>query len=275
MTTMTLTGSERLLDRARWAVADAWTITLRDLQHWRNRPGVMTFNWLFPVLMMAMFIGLLGGALGLSTSGGYVDFVMPGIFAMTMFFGLEGTMTAVSTDASKGVTDRFRSLPMSGAAVVLGRCLADLATSVVGLAVVVAAGFAFGWRPEASVPAIGAGFALLLLFRFAMLWMGVFAGLRAKSPEAVAAIQVAVWPLLFLSSVFVDTTTMPRWLGAIAEANPLSATATAVRDLFGSGRWGGGSWFAENATFLAVAYPAVIVAVFVPLSVLTYRHLRR
>lgn len=275
MTSATMLTDDRPIERAQWAVKDAWTITLRDLQHWRNRPGLMIFGWLFPVLMMAMFIGLLGGALGQSTSGDYVDFVMPGIFAMTMFFGLDGTMTAVSTDASKGVTDRFRSLPMSGSAVVAGRCLADMANSVVSLAVVVASGLAFGWRPDASLPAMVAAFALLLLLRFAMLWVGVFAGLRAKSPEVVTAVQVLVWPLLFLSSVFVDTTTMPRWLGTIAEANPLSATATAVRDLFGSPGWGGGSWFAENATVLAVAYPVLIVLVFAPLSVSAYRHLRR
>lgn len=259
-----------------YALADTWTMALRTIQHWRNRPGVVVFNWLFPVLMMAMFVGLMGGALGLSTSGDYVDFVMPGIFAMTMFFGLEGTMTAVSADASKGVTDRFRSLPMSGSAVVGGRCLADLMDSVIGLVVVAASGLAFGWRPDATVPEMLAAAGLLLLLRFAMLWIGVFIGLKVSSPEALSAVQVLVWPLLFLSNVFVDTSTMPRWLGTVAEANPLSATAAAVRGLLGSpGREGAGSWFAENATVLAIAYPVLIVAVFAPLSVSAYRHLRR
>src|SRR5699024_5217701 len=103
-----------------------------------------------------------------------------------------------------------------------------------GLAVVSAAGFALGWRPDMAVPEAMAAIALLLLLRFAMLWIGVFTGLKVRSPEAMSAVQVLVWPLLFLSSVFIDTSTMPRWLGTIAEANPLSATATAVRDLFGS-----------------------------------------
>jgi ABC-2 type transport system permease protein len=235
----------------------------------------MVFGWLFPVLMMAMFVGLLGGALGASTSGSYIEFVMPGIFAMTMFFGLEGTMTAVTTDAAKGVTDRFRSLPMSSSAVVAGRCLADMLNSVVGLAVVAAAGLAFGWRTDASAGAIVAAFGLLLLLRFAMLWVGILVGLVAKNQETVSAVQVLVWPLLFLSSVFVDTTTMPGWLGTIADANPLSATATAVRELLGSPGWDGGSWFAENATVLAVAWPVLLVAVFLPLSVVGYRRLRR
>jgi ABC-2 type transport system permease protein len=164
---------------------------------------------------------------------------------------------------------------MSGSAVVTGRCLADMANSVVGLTAVVAAGFAFGWRPSASAPAIAAALALLLMLRFAMLWVGVFFGLRARNPEAVTAVQVLVWPLLFLSSVFVDTATMPRWLGTIADANPLSATTTTVRDLFGDPGWAGGSWFAENAAVLAVAWPVLLVAVFLPLSVVSYRHLRR
>lgn len=258
-----------------WAISDTWTMTRRTLGHWRNRPGVVVFNWLFPALMMVMFVGLLGGALGMSTGGEYVDFVMPGIFAMTMFFGIEGTMSAVSTDASKGVTDRFRSLPMSGIAVVAGRCVADVLDSVAALAVVVTAGVAFGWRPDASAAEFSAAFALLILLRFAMLWVGVYVGLQVRSPEALSAVQVLVWPLLFLSSVFVDTSTMPRWLGTIAEANPLSATATAVRDLTGSPGRGDGGWFVENATMLAVAYPVLIVVIFAPLSVTAYRHLRR
>ena len=110
-------------------------------------------------------------------------------------------MMAISADASKGVTDRFRSLPISGLAVVAGRCVADMVNSVVGLAVTVFAGLAFGWRPDASAPAILAALGVLLLLRFAMLWVGIFVGLRVKSHEGVTAIQVLVWPLLFLSSV--------------------------------------------------------------------------
>jgi ABC-2 type transport system permease protein len=274
MTTPTST-QDRPADLIRWLLADTWTIALRDFTHWRNRPGLMAFGWLFPVLMMAVFIGLLGGALGMATGGSYLDFVMPGILAMTMFFGLEGTMMAVSADASKGVTDRFRSLPISGLAVVAGRCVADMVNSIVGLAVTALAGLAFGWRPDASAPAVVAAVGVLLLLRFAMLWVGIFVGLRVKSQEGITAVQVLVWPLLFLSSVFVDTTTMPRWLGTIAEANPLSATAAAVREFLGAGDPGGGSWFTDNASLLALAYPALLIAVFLPLSALRYRHLRR
>lgn len=257
------------------ALADTWTITLRELQHWRNRPGLMIFGWLFPVLVLGMFIGLLGGAISGANGESYLEFIMPGALAMTMFFGLEGTMSAVSSDTSKGVTDRFRSLPMSGVAVVAGRCVADMINSVISLLVVVVAGVIFGWRPDASIGAIAAAFALLLLLRLAMLWIGVFVGLKAKSQEAVAATQVMVWPLLFLSSVFIDTSTMPRWLGILAEANPLSATATAARQLLGRPAEIGQSWFTDHAITLAIIAPIALISVFLPLSARTYRRLRR
>ncbi|WP_158895548.1 ABC transporter permease [Amycolatopsis anabasis] len=273
MTTFT-TVADRPADRLRWALADTWTIARRDLQHWRNRPGVMVFGWLFPVLMMALFIALLGGAISTAVGGSYIDYIMPGALTMAMFFGLEATMAAVSADASKGVTDRFRSLPMSGFAVVAGRCTADMLNSLITLAVTVAAGMLLGWRPDASAPALITAFALLLLLRFALLWVGLFSGLKIRNQEAATAVQLALWPLLFLSSVFIDTATMPRWLGTIAQANPLSATATAIRDLFGNPS-ASSSWFTENATLLAITAPALLTIIFLPLSASTYRHLRR
>src|SRR5690606_26249045 len=131
------------------------------------------------------------------------------------------------------------------------------------------------WRPDLGPAQALAAVGLLLLLRFAMLWVGVFGGLKAGSPEAVVALQVLVWPLLFLSTVLIDTATMPRWLGLIAEANPLSATATAVRELCGQPVPVGLSWFTDNAGLLAVVGPLVLVAVFLPLSARAYRHLRR
>ncbi|MCR3722430.1 MULTISPECIES: ABC transporter permease [Prauserella salsuginis group] len=261
-------------DGLRQGLADVATMSLRELQHWRNRPGVIVFGWLFPVLVLAMFVGLLGGALGQSTGGSYVDFVMPGMLAVTMFFGLDSTMTAVSLDASRGVTERFRSLPVSGAAVLTGRCAADLLNSMVGLAVVVVAGLLFGWRPEAGLPAWAAVVGLLVLLRLAMLWIGMFVGLRVRSQEAVSAVQVAVWPLLMLSGVFVDTATMPRWLGVVAEVNPLTGTVAAVRDLLGA-PGAGSSWVGSAAPWPAVIWPVLLTAVFLPLAAGTWRRLRR
>lgn len=180
-------------------------------------------NWVWPIVLMTLFLGLMGGALGDALGGSYIDFV-----AMTVFLGLEGTMTAVCQDSSRGITDRFRSLPMSGIAVVGGRCIADLLDSIVSLTIVTVAGLAFGWRPDTTVAEALAVGGLLLLLRIAMLWAGIFVGLKAATPESLGPVNMLVLPILFFSSVFIDTATMPRWLGTIADANPLSATGTTV-----------------------------------------------
>jgi ABC-2 type transport system permease protein len=257
-----------------WALTDAWTITRRDLAHWARQPGLVAINWLFPVMVVLMFGTLFGGAI--ETPGGdYYDYLMPGMFAMAMLFGLESTMTAVTTDASKGVTDRFRSLPMHSSAVVLGRCWADLLSSTVGLAVMVATGLALGWRWHEGPAAAAAAVGLLLLLRVALLFVGIHLGLLAKGPESVMAVQILVWPVLFLSNAFVDTSTMPGWLATVVAWNPLTATAAAARDLFGNPGWSSGSWMSEHALVMAVVWPLVLVAVFLPLATRRFRALSR
>ncbi len=263
------------LTRFGWAIADAWIITRRDLTHWRLRPATVIMGWFFPVMIVLMFGLLFGGAIRVPNGGSYFEFLMPGMFATTMLFGLEATMIAVTTDASKGVTDRFRSLPMSASAVVLGRCLADLLNSIVGLAVMIGVGLLLGWRWHSGMASALAAAGLLLLLRFALLWVGIFFGLRAKGPESVASVQILVWPISFLSNAFVDPSTMPSWLGEIAQWNPLSATASAIRQLFLNPGWQAGSWSAEHAILLAMVWPVLLVAIFLPLSVRAYRRLNR
>ncbi len=253
---------------------DAIIIAGRTFEHWRVQPWPFVLVLLFPVLVMLMMGGLFGGAIA-GTASDYISFVVPGVLALTMLFGVETTMTAVTTDASRGVTDRFRSLPMNSAAVPLGRCLADMAASALGLVVMTAAGLVLGWRWERGLALALAAYGLLLLLRFGLLWVGLFAGLKARGPEAVAAVQILVWPLGFLSTVFLDPATMPAWLGSLAEWNPLSATATAARDLFGTTTVAGSSWPAEHALALSVVWPLLMVVVFVPLAALTYRRLGR
>jgi len=257
-------------------VGDAWTITRRQFWHWRAQPGVLAVGLLFPVLVTLMFGALFGGAIaspGTEYAGNYYAFLMPGIFVMAMLFGLESTMTAVNVDAAKGVTDRFRSLPISPAAVVLGRFIADMINSIVGLAVLVVAGLLLGWSWETDLQSALAAFGLLLLLRFALLWVGIFIGLVASGPEAVGAVQILVWPVSMLSNLFVDPATMPGWLGAIASWNPLSATASATRELFGNPGWNDGSALSENALWLAIGWPVVLTAVFAPLAIRAYRRL--
>lgn len=257
------------------ALADAWTITLRDLQHWAQRPGAVILGWVFPVMIVLMFGGLFGGAIRVPGGGSYFEFLMPGMFAMAMLFGLEATMMAVTTDAAKGVTDRFRSMPMSASAVVMGRCLADMLNSAVGLLFLVGAGLLLGWRWHGGTAAALAAVGLLLLLRFGLLWVGIFLGLLAKGPESVMAVQILVWPVSFLANVFVAPETMPSWLGAIARWNPLSATAAATRELFGNPGFGGESWIAQHALSMAMVWPLLLTAVFLPLSVRRFRGLAR
>jgi ABC-type polysaccharide/polyol phosphate export permease len=260
----------------KWAFVDGWTMTRRDVLHWVREPAPVVVNLLFPVLMVVMFGFLFGGAMAVPGGGdAYREFIMPGMFAMSMAFGLEGTMVAVSTDAARGVTDRFRSMPMAQSAVVVGRAGADMLNSALGLVVIMSAGLLIGWQAHNGFAAVLAAVGLLLLLRFALLWLGIYLGLVIKRPESVVFVQILVWPVTFLSNTFVAPSTMPSWLGTIAEWNPLSSTAAASRELFGNRTWGGGSWVAEHATLMAVAWPALLIAIFFPLSVRRFQRLSR
>src|SRR5215207_8133667 len=267
MKPVTPTLSRTPLDRLRWALADAWTITRRDLTHWVRQPFGIVITLLFPVMLVLMFGYLFGGAMSVPGGGNYREFLMPGMFAMTMAFGLERTMLSVSSDAAKGVTDRFRSMPMAPSAVIAGRSIADMLGSALGLAVMAACGLSIGWRWHGSMVESLLAVGLLLLLRFSLLWVGIYLGLVVESPEAVAAVQILVWPVLFLSNTFVAPETMLGWLGAISEWNPLSATVAAARELFGNPGWGGESWIAQHAPLMAVVWPLLICAVFFPPSV--------
>lgn len=258
----------------RWAVADGRTLTARALAHWARRPGDVAVALLFPVMVVLMMGYLFGGQMDVPGGGSYREFIVPGMFALTMAFGVETTFTAVASDAAKGVTDRFRAMPMSPSAVVAGRAAADMLHSVAALAVMAVCGVLIGWRVHDGAGRALAGLGLLLLLRFALIWLGVYLGLMAKGPESVAVVQVLVWPIGFLSSALVAPSTMPGWLGAIAEWNPMSATVTACRELFGE-PVAGGSWAARHGVLMAVVWPLVIAAVFAPLSARRYRSLGR
>jgi ABC-2 type transport system permease protein len=261
-----------LVERARWAVVDAVAVAGRDVAHWRRQPAAVLVGALFPVLLLLMFVYLLGGGMVVPGGGDYRDFLVPGMLALAMVFGVEATMTAVVTDTARGITDRFRSLPMAPSAVVAGRCLADMLSSVVGLVVLIAAALAIGWRPAGLGPALTA-VGLLLLLRLAFLWMGIYLGLLTRDPGAVMAVQILVWPFAFLSNAFVAAASMPGWLSTIAEWNPVAGTVTAVRELFGSPVGAGGGWATEHAMLLAVLWPVVLTAVFAVLSVRRFQGL--
>jgi ABC-2 type transport system permease protein len=266
-----------ILFRLGWAIADAWVITLRDLTHWARQPGALIANTLlFPVMIVLMFGYLLGGAMTVPGGGDYRDFLMPGMFAMTMVFGTGATLAAVSADAARGVTDRFRSLPMAAPAVIAGRAAADMLNSAAALAVLTGCGFLVGWHPHRGAACAIAALGLLLLLRFAFVWIGVYLGLRFyPNPEAVTAVRTLEFPIGFLGNPFVAVSTMPAWLGAIAQWNPLSSTVSATRQLFGAPTGAHPSWITDHAVLMAVAWPLLLIAVFLPLSLHRYRRLSR
>lgn len=259
------------MSAAGWAAADSWTMTRRELAHWARQPVQVVVGLVFPVMLLLMFNYLVGGGRGVK--GDTAEYLVPGMLALTMAFGLESTMLAVTRDLDKGVVDRFRSMPMVSGAVLVGRSVADMLQSVAALAVMAAVGYAMGWRrhdgPAAALGAVG----LLLLLRFAMLWLGILLALVAGRPELVQAVQILVWPVGFLSNVFAAPESMPGWLGAVVEWNPMSATATAVRGLFGNPGGGGDSWAAAHAGLLAVLWPLALLAVFLPMAVRRFARL--
>ncbi|MBV9380184.1 MAG: ABC transporter permease [Streptosporangiaceae bacterium] len=276
---MTLTPAPpgTLHSRLAWAITDAWVITCRDLAHWARQPGAVIANTLlFPILIVLMFGYLLGGAMTVPGGGDYRDFLMPGMFAMTMVFGIGATLAAVSADAARGITDRFRSMPMATSAVIAGRAAADMLNSAAALAVLTGCGLMVGWHPHRGATRAVAALALLLLLRFAFVWTGIYLGLTYyRNPEAVTAARTLEFPVGFLGNPFVAISTMPAWLSAIAQWNPLSSTVSAARQLFGDPTGSHPSWITDHAVLMAVAWPLLLIAVFFPLSLHRYRHLSR
>ncbi|MFF5935336.1 ABC transporter permease [Streptomyces sp. NPDC012508] len=250
---------------AAYVMSDCWTMTRRELAHWARQPVVVVVGLAFPVMMMLMFGYLVGG--GREIQGDYVDYLVPGMLTLTMVFGLEATMTAVTQDLNKGVIDRFRSMPMADGAVLVGRSVADMLQSAAGLLVMAGVGYAIGWRAHGGPVAFLGAIGLLLLLRFAMLWIGIYLAMVAGRPELVMAVQILVWPVGFLSNAFASPESMPGWLGTVVEWNPMSATATAVRDLFGNP---GGE---PGHVMAAVVWPLLLLAVFLPLAVRRFRRL--
>jgi ABC-2 type transport system permease protein len=261
-------------------IRHGWVITQRDLAHWVREPWTPIFGLMFSIMLLLIFGFLFGGAIEIpgtaeSDRGDYIDFLLPGMLAMSMMFGVETTTSAMAADARKGITDRLLSMPISSSAVSLGRVGADMINSGVELTVLICGGLLIGWTVHGDAAAALFAVALLLLLRYALLWVGIFLGLTFSGGAATSAVQVLVWPIGFLSTAVVSAETMPGWLGAVAAWNPLSATATAVRDLFGNPTGITQGPLTDWAIPLAICWPVLISVVFAGLSARAYRGLRK
>jgi ABC transporter DrrB family efflux protein len=250
-------------------------VAKRDLMHWLRNPAQVLWGLLFPIISVVMYGYVFGSAMTVAGGGDYREFLMPGLFAMTIAFGFAEVATAVATDSQRGVTDRFRSMPMAKSAVVLGRSIADMFNGALALFLLVLCGLVVGWEWNNGIVKALAAFGLLLLLRFGLIWVGIYLGLVAKSPEAVGAMYGILFPATMIANTFASPELMPGWLGTIAEWNPLSATVSATRELFGNPGWGGTSWAAENAMLMAVVWPLLLAAIFLPLATRRFRHLSR
>ncbi|MEU8957370.1 ABC transporter permease [Streptomyces sp. NPDC048518] len=261
-----------------WALADCWNVTRRYLTHFRRQPVNIAWQLGFPIISVLLYGFVFGEAMkvpGDGEDGDYLQFLMPGMFVMTMAFGFMNTAMGVVTDSTKGVIDRFRSMPMAPSAVASGRGLADLVVACAELTILALTALAIGWRSSAGVADTVLAFGLLLFLRFSLIWVGVFLGLVVPTPEAAGGLYAVAFPLTMISSVFVAPSLMPDWLAPVAAWNPVSSTGTATRELFGNPGAGGSSWVEQHAVLMAVVWPVAISLVFLPLAVRRFRGLSR
>jgi ABC-2 type transport system permease protein/oleandomycin transport system permease protein len=249
---------------AQYAIEDTWVLAVRNLKRIPRAPDLLISFTLQPVMFVLLFTYVFGGAI--ETPGhNYVEFLIPGLIAQTMFFGGFVTAIGLADDLKKGLIDRFRSLPMSRASVLAGRTLADVATNLLSLAVMVAVGLIVGFSFDASPLEIVAGILLMLLFGYAFSWIFAYFALVASSAESAQAIGfMVIFPLTFISSAFVPIDTLPDGLQQFAEVNPFTIAVDAMRAL-----WIGDP--AGNSIWGAVAWSLGLIAAFSWLAVRRYK----
>ncbi|GAA5162755.1 ABC transporter permease [Amycolatopsis dongchuanensis] len=255
-------------------LSDGGVITWRNLLNVRRNPDWLMAATLQPIMFVLLFAYVFGDAIGGDAGGGaYREFLIAGIFAQTVAFNSAFTVIGFANDLQKGIIDRFRSLPMSRLAVVFGRTTSDLVVSVVALLVMSLCGLIVGWRIRGSVLDAVFAYLLMLLFAWALSWIGALIGLAARSVEvAQSAGLIWMFPLSFISSAFVPLDKLPGALGVFAEWNPFTAVVNATRELFGN-RFGTppAGWPAEHAALYTVLCCVGIIVVFAPLATARYR----
>ncbi|WP_067472466.1 ABC transporter permease [Actinomadura hibisca] len=259
--------------RLRWTLVDGLTLVGRELSRLRQEPGELIVSLVFPAIMVLLFGYVFGSAIQIPGGGDYREYLMPGLFAMVSFTSAMSVTMKVATDASRGVMDRFRSMPMARSAVPFGQTGADVLGGLLGLVIMVVTGLVVGWQPHRGLWPTVQAFALLVLFRYAMSWAGCYLGLVVKNEQTADQLLPLSLPVTMLSNAFVPTGGMPAWLRTVTEWNPVSALTASSRELFGNPGVPAGhtSWPLEHPVATVLLWSAALLVVFVPLSVRTYQ----
>jgi ABC transporter DrrB family efflux protein len=246
-------------------IPDTLVMAERNLVRLPRNPELLLGFTVQPIMFVLLFAYVFGGALETPGYDDYIDFLIPGIIAQNIAFGGFVTALGLAEDMTKGLIDRFRSLPTARASVLAGRTLADIVTNLVAVLILLATGLVIGFSFDASFVEVLAGFGLLLLFGFAFSWVFALIGLSVSTPEAANGIGFTlIFPITFISSAFVPVESMPNGLQQVAEANPVSVVVDALRALWLDGP-------TDGNLLLAVGWCLVIIAVFAPLAVAKYR----
>jgi ABC-2 type transport system permease protein/oleandomycin transport system permease protein len=250
--------------RLYWGVSDTWAVTQRNLIATIRIPELLVFSSIQPIMFVLLFRYVFGGAISVPGYN-YVDYMMPGIFVQTVCFGAMSTGIGLAEDLSKGVIERFRSLPMARSAVMGGRTTADFFRNLFVVLLMTVVGVAVGLRSGTGFFSFMGGVFLLLAFAYALSWGSALIGLKARNAETAQAIAFPlIFPLTFASSAFAPVQSMPGWLQAFARNQPVSVVIDACRDLMVGGP-------IEGSTGKALAWTIGMLLVFVPLAVRGYR----
>ncbi len=214
----------------------SWIMVKRNMIHTKRMPEMLSDVTVQPIMFVLLFAFVFGASIATQGSASYREFLLPGIQAQTIVFTAFVVSTGITADVEKGIIDRFRSLPIRRSAVLIGRSIASLLHSSIGVVVMAVTGLSIGWRIRGGVVDAVLAFALILVFGFGMIWFGILIGSLMRSVEAVNGVMFTVlFPITFLANTFAPTEPMPRWLRLIAEWNPVSSLAQAMRELWGNG----------------------------------------
>ena len=259
--------------RLRWLASDAWVLAKRQFAHIRQIPEKLFDVTLQPVMFVLLFAYVFGGVISVP-GGDYHEYLIGGIIVQTLAFGMMGPGVSLATDLNEGIIDRFSSLPMSRPAYLIGHLTAEFTATLLAIAIMVLSGLIVGWGINSTPLEALAGFGLIFLIGITSIMLGTMVGVIARSPDAVQGIAfVAVFPLTFVANTFVPVDGLPDGLRQVAEYNPISAWAAAIRTLFGNPTAipDGAAWPLEHPVIASIAWCLGILAVVVPFALRAYR----